>query len=556
MDILKAFNIDNKNFEINIQGTDDDPLFQANQIGRLLGLTNVHKTLSTFDSDEKVLTLSSTLGGEQQTTFLTEIGLYRLLGMSRKPIAHTFQKWVYNVVKEIRKNGKYELQKQHEVDKQLYEKRIALERHIVILNAYAKKDVVYLTKLKAFDDDKDIIKLGWTDDIEERQRALKTQFGGSMFQNVFEVNQNQKFELFLKRNKFIMSHAYRDDIIPDVKSTETYLMNKEDYKSLLKIIKRNINNFRGFNPEQYIENEKLKLENKRCDLQLRMLDMMKTNPEYINQLSISKIGQLDIANNVIDTVDKNIENRVDDEVDENHDEDTDEDTDEDSEEETESKTEQTLPRRNTRQRKVQQYTPDTLQLIKTFEGLMDTIRTYPTFSKFGVKNAALKNTIYNGFRWYFIDPSSEYKQYDIPETVQIHTSIPKYIARLNKEKTLIEIVSVSQQAAAESINIKRKTTIHDAIHKGNLVQNQYYFTYFDDCDEALRNEFLSRSELPNLIVPKGTKIQQIDLKSNKIIKTFNSISDVLKEVCISRASLKRACTNNEAYKGFAWKMVE
>lgn len=52
-----------------------------------------------------------TLGGNQNITFLTEIGLYRLIGISRKPNARKFQKWIAMVVKEIRLNGKYELEK-------------------------------------------------------------------------------------------------------------------------------------------------------------------------------------------------------------------------------------------------------------------------------------------------------------------------------------------------------------------------------------------------------------------------------------------------------------
>ena len=42
--------------------------------------------------------------------FLTEEGLYRLLMISRKPIARPFQKWVTKVLVAIRENGKYELE--------------------------------------------------------------------------------------------------------------------------------------------------------------------------------------------------------------------------------------------------------------------------------------------------------------------------------------------------------------------------------------------------------------------------------------------------------------
>lgn len=75
----------------------------------LWGIKNIHKTIIDFDNEEKTLILCGTQGGNQNVTFLTEIGVYRLLGISRKPIARKFQKWVFNILKEVRLNGKYEL---------------------------------------------------------------------------------------------------------------------------------------------------------------------------------------------------------------------------------------------------------------------------------------------------------------------------------------------------------------------------------------------------------------------------------------------------------------
>jgi hypothetical protein len=40
MDIIKLFVDNEENIEINIQGTIDEPLFQTNQIGKLLDIKN------------------------------------------------------------------------------------------------------------------------------------------------------------------------------------------------------------------------------------------------------------------------------------------------------------------------------------------------------------------------------------------------------------------------------------------------------------------------------------------------------------------------------------
>lgn len=103
MDILKAFKLVNKDIEINIQGTCGELLFQANQIGKILELKCIVENIRDFNQDEKLLQAMQTRRGIQNVVFLTEIGLYKLLGRSKKPIAGIFQKWIINVIKEIRK---------------------------------------------------------------------------------------------------------------------------------------------------------------------------------------------------------------------------------------------------------------------------------------------------------------------------------------------------------------------------------------------------------------------------------------------------------------------
>ena len=114
MDIVKAFNTNDLHTEIVIKGTINDPLFRANDIGTVLEIVNIRTSINDFDETEKVVHTMDTLGGTQNVTFLTEKGLYKVLFKSRKPIAEKFQKWVCEVIKEIRINGVYDLQKELE----------------------------------------------------------------------------------------------------------------------------------------------------------------------------------------------------------------------------------------------------------------------------------------------------------------------------------------------------------------------------------------------------------------------------------------------------------
>jgi prophage antirepressor-like protein len=82
MEIVKAFN----NTNIVIKGTYENPLFRASDIGEILEMTNISVSIKDFnDTEREDVSTTYTLGGNQQTTFLTEKGLYKVLFKSRKP---------------------------------------------------------------------------------------------------------------------------------------------------------------------------------------------------------------------------------------------------------------------------------------------------------------------------------------------------------------------------------------------------------------------------------------------------------------------------------------
>ena len=116
MEIIKAFTTNSLSTEITIKGTIDTPLFRASDIGLVLDILSIRSTVRDFDETEKITQVIYTPGGEQSIIFLTEKGLYHVLFRSRKPIAKIFQSWVLDVVAEIRKTGRYQL------DQQLVEK--------------------------------------------------------------------------------------------------------------------------------------------------------------------------------------------------------------------------------------------------------------------------------------------------------------------------------------------------------------------------------------------------------------------------------------------------
>lgn len=91
---------------INIDGNVVDPKFRAHQMGTILGLPNLIETISHFESDETGIAFVNFPGqGRWKTWWLSEFGLYRLIGLSDKPFASAFCRLIGGVLREIRQTA-------------------------------------------------------------------------------------------------------------------------------------------------------------------------------------------------------------------------------------------------------------------------------------------------------------------------------------------------------------------------------------------------------------------------------------------------------------------
>lgn len=95
------------NKEFRIYGTKENPLFLAKDVAEWIDNKNVSQMLNAVDEEEKGIYNIYTLGGNQNSWFLTEDGLYEVLMQSRKPIAKAFKKEVKKILKQIRQTGGY-----------------------------------------------------------------------------------------------------------------------------------------------------------------------------------------------------------------------------------------------------------------------------------------------------------------------------------------------------------------------------------------------------------------------------------------------------------------
>lgn len=108
MNDIKIF--ENEKFgSVRVVERDGEPWFVANDVLRVLEVSNSKDALRGLDDDEKSgVDIIDPHGREQTTNCVSEAGLYSIILRSRKPEAKTFKRWItHDVIPSIRKHGIY-----------------------------------------------------------------------------------------------------------------------------------------------------------------------------------------------------------------------------------------------------------------------------------------------------------------------------------------------------------------------------------------------------------------------------------------------------------------
>lgn len=95
--------------EVRTVRKDGEPWFVLKDVCQVLDLGSPHKVAERLDEDERnQIPVTDSLGRQQETTIISESGLYAVILRSDKPEAKPFRKWVTaEVLPSIRKNGGY-----------------------------------------------------------------------------------------------------------------------------------------------------------------------------------------------------------------------------------------------------------------------------------------------------------------------------------------------------------------------------------------------------------------------------------------------------------------
>jgi len=154
-----------------IYGTFENPLFLARDVAEWIeySLDKVGQMLQSVDENEKVRYYISTLGGNQQSWFVTEEGLYEILFQSRKPIAKQFKTEVKKILQSVRKHGIYATSQKIE---DMLNDPDTMIKTLQVLKAEREKNVILQREIEHKDElisvaHQDILRLD-----EEKQRVI------------------------------------------------------------------------------------------------------------------------------------------------------------------------------------------------------------------------------------------------------------------------------------------------------------------------------------------------------------------------------------------------
>lgn len=520
MDLIEAFVLDGTSYTVDTVWKDNDPLFRASDIAKVLGIGSVHSSLRGIHESDKVLLSTNTLGGTQQSTYLKEQAAYLLVMKSRKPIAQPFQAWLCQVAKSIRTKGVYELE-QRLLAEEANKLKVACElnRHEALVSAFKGPDrpVVYFGLILADDGEstKRLTKIGHTADVAVRATGLAAEFGSFRYLEIFDCAANIELESFLHKHGSIKNHAYTGPVYKGRTSRETYIFTDEQLSTAISIASQNTG--------RYTNTTRLtRADRDRIMIKLLELSTEKPNPsdKVLEEEENDMVPAPQPTGEVISIPDT---------------------------------------RRYTQARgnKVQRYSPDGKTLLKTYSGFSEAGRDpeLDTPVDHVIRKACAQKTVYKNFRWAELERGMDDDVLqDIGETEELPTQRKGLVAMLHLDRSHIVRVFCDQLDAATDRKFKSCAPISAAIKRGSQ-SGGHHFQMWCDCSDELKGKFLSSGgELPMPRVrSNGQQIEQLHPLTGAVISKFSSVAHVIKHFRISRASLQAAIESGSIKSGFKWR---
>ena len=484
-------------------------------------------------------------GGHNKETIMLTVKTFKSLclkaGTKKADEIHDYYLKMEEIIQKVVQEESDELKLQleqakneiiqiEETNKKELNVKVQREREQILLREFGTSgSLVYIIKVKSFDDGTYIVKIGASDiGIKGRYDECRTKHGDVLLLDCFAVKRSFGFENFLQKHEQIW-FTNVTDLPGHENERELFLIGKTlTYKTILHIIKTNIKSFNNFTEETI---DKLRTENET----LRQLIQSSNNPQTLIQQDIIQ----ELLKNQQEMMTK-IQNM-------------------------EKTNKEILTKLNVPQIKtttnfnqplvtlgprLQQINPETLLLTKVYESVAECIKE----SNFKLKRPSIvkainEKTVYGGHRWAFVDRDTDPNILaNISPTKPTKIQNLGYIAKLNIDKTQILNVYIDRKTAAQINGYTSHSALDTPVKNESLTNNHYYVLY-DKCDDILKQNLIQSYGEP-LLYKDG--VGQYDAYNN-LLAEFVCKHDCIKQLKMSDKTLAKTLDKNIMYNNCYFK---
>ena len=410
--------------------------------------------------------------------------------------------------------------------------KVQREREQILLGEFGTQGyIVYIIKVKSFDDGTYIVKIGESRmGVKARYDECRTKHGDILLLDCFSVKRCRDFEIFLHNHKQIKLNRVTD--LPGHETEqELFLVGKSlTYKTILHTIQTNKNQFDNISETEL---DKLRIENET----LRQIIQQSNNPQQLAendtiQEMMKMIKTLEKSHNTIEKNNKEILEKLN-----------------SSQTKTTTCFNQPLVTLGPR---LQQINPDTMLLNKVYESVAECLKESNFILKRpSIVKAVNEKTVYRGYRWAFVDRDADPNTIvNIEPTKQTKVQNVGYIAKLNATKTEILNVYIDRKTAAQSNGYTSPSGLDNPVKNGSP-SNGHYYVLYDKCDDNLKQQLEEKYGEP-LLYKDG--VGQYDAKLN-LIAEFVCKYECIKQLKISDKTLAKTLDKIVMYNNFYFKRI-
>jgi len=488
---------------------------------------------------------TTTKGGHNKETFMLNIETFKKYclkaGTKKADEIHDYYIKLETMLQEVLIEETNELKMQLEQQKTEFqlledkkmqeyniklEKQKSIEREKILLKEYATAGAIfYVIRVKTFENGGYIVKVGESRrGVLDRYKEHKTKYEECLLLDCFAVNKSKDFETFIKEHEHIRGNKVTD--LPEHETElELFLIGKNlSYQTLLNIINNNVKYFNNN------DTNKLELEIKQLKL---MLEMKTTNNDnLLIQDLIKTVKQLSSKIDNLENVNKDISSKL-------------------NSMQTKTTTNFNQPLVTVGPR-LQKINPESMTIVKVYESVAECLKEYNfKVKRPSIDKAVKENTVYNGFRWVFVDRNEDPNiLHNINPTKETKTQNLGYIAKMNKEKTEILNVYLDRKSAA-SLNGYTSSSALDTPVKNISLTNGHYYMLYDNCPEEAILNFEQQYGEP-VLYKDGIGQYAAD---NQLIKEFVCKYDCIKQLKMSDKTLAKALDKNVLYNDSYFKRI-